>query len=133
MKVIESFCYFAFHAVLTSGVIIECEYDTVSMVFRSRYFYRCEGSIVTVENPTTVINVSGIHLEGKNNTDVRNLNVKNNKILTKIPQGVENFGNISTIVSSTFQPFPELLQIHLSYNKIVALDGDLFQYTRMLR
>lgn len=39
-------------------------------------------------------------------------------------------GNISTIDSTTFEPFPNLVDINLDGNRLVSLDGEIFKHTR---
>lgn len=106
--------------------------------------YLCEVTIINVENSTTVTEVSGTHLEGKNNEDVKAFVIRNQTTITKIPEGIEKFfadlelfiwefGHISTIDSSTFKPFPNLVFIDLGNNRLVTLNSNLFQHTRKLR
>lgn len=75
---------------------------------------------------------------------MKGFRIFNHKILTTIPNGIGNFfanlesfhwwaGNISSVDSSTFRPFPNLLSIQLGDNRIVAVDGDLFQFTLKLQ
>lgn len=144
MKVIELFCCLTALQTFTSGVEIRCEYRIVSWGSTIGDWYTCDATLTTAGNPTFVTEVSGTHEEGKVNVDVKGLIVNNHRILTTIPTGVETFftnlegfewydGSISTIDSSTFAPFPNLLVIYLGTNKIVTLDGDVFLHTRKLR
>lgn len=144
MKSIGFLCCLAFLATFTSGVEIQCNFDIMDWERGFRDMYLCSTTIISVENPTTVTEISGTHLEGRNNEDVKSFNVFNHKILTKIPKGIENFfpnlevflwlfGNISSIDSSTLKPFPNLRHFHLGDNKLVTLDSNLFQYTRKLQ
>lgn len=81
----------------------------------------------------------------RNNGDVKSFDaIGGHEILTKIPSGIEMYfanleaihwtsGDISSIDSSTFKPFPDLILISLNLNKLVTLNGDLFQHTRKLQ
>lgn len=139
MKAIRLFCCLTVLAAFTSGVKIECDYK----LLEGKY-YTCSAKVISVENPTTIAEITGTHWIAKTNADVRGFQMKYHKVLTAIPEGIEKFfkdleafwwldGNISTIDSSTFKPFPNLQVINLYNNKLVSLDGDLFQHTRKLR
>lgn len=141
MKVIQLLGTLSFLATFSTAVEIDCLYRTKNWNGFG-YYYTCYATVISVKNPTTVTNIIGYHhLKGRNNTDVKGFEVKNQEILARIPNGVENFfanlqafqwssGNICSIDSNTFEPFPNLLYINLNYNKLVTIDGDLFQYTR---
>lgn len=142
MKVIGVCCSLALLAAFTSAVEIQCEYRNLTWTVGT--FYSCWATVVSVANPTIVTDITGTHVAGKTNADVKAFYTSSHKILTKIPSGIESFfpnlevfewtfGNISTIDSNTFTPWPNLLRIDLGWNKIVSLDGNLFQYTRKLQ
>lgn len=143
MKTIRLFGCLAFFATLTSGVEFQCKYEIANLNGLGSS-YICHATIISVERPSITTNISGTHEAGKVNADVNNFWVENHRILTKIPNGIEQSfanlqvflwrdGRISTIDSNTFKPFPNLLIIYLGYNQLVTLDGDLFQHTRKLR
>lgn len=143
MEVIELLCCLAVLATFTSGVRIRCEYQMGDWNVLGR-LYTCRGSVISDENPTIVTDVIGTHLAGDENSDVKGFWVLDgHESLTTIPKGLENFfanlqgfqwayGNISSIDSSTFEPFSNLLRIGLQSNELVTLDGDLLQHTRKL-
>lgn len=144
MKVIELLGSLAVFATLTCGVEIQCSYQNVYWADGVGSLYTCNATVTSVENPSTVTEIRGTHSEGSNNVDVKGFTIEGQKILTKIPKGIEKFflnlqafnwvsGNISTIDSSTLKPFPNILLIGLGGNNLVTIDGDLFQYTRWLR
>jgi len=148
MKSIITFSCLAFLAAVTSGVEFKCRHEE-RVGFRAgstvQAGYGCpSATLVSGENPTTVTEIGGTHLAGKTNADVIIFGSVNIVIQTGIPSGIEKFfpniqvfswvsGNLSSIDSSTFKPWPYLLHLNLAYNKLVTLDGDLFQYTRKLR
>lgn len=129
---------------LTSGVEIQCWYSYEND-FHGRDLYTCWATILNEENPTIVTEVRGNHLEGRTNEDVKDFIAFNyHTRLTTIPAGIGNFfgnlqafdwrsGGISSIDSSTFAPFRNLTFIDLGWNKLVSLDGHLFQHTGKLQ
>lgn len=132
-------------ATITSGVRIQCRYQIFDE--EEDVYYTCEVTVISMENPTTVTDIIGIHMEGKHNEDVKILwafDFIGHENLTTIPNGIGNFftnlesfvwwdGNISSVDSSTFEAFSNLLVIQIVGTKIVTLDGDLFKYTRKLQ
>lgn len=109
----------------------------------------CVATAVSMKNPTMVTKIEGIHRKPRTNANVTAFLIndprkKGLKTLSTIPNGIEKFfpqiqifwwvvGNISTIDSTTFKPWPHLIIINLDYNKLTTLDGNLFQHTRKLR
>lgn len=144
MKAIAVFSTLAFLATFTSGVEIECIFIDFEW-FDYTPLYTCRGIVISMENPTLVTKMSGNHEAGREDSDVKGFRIIGDQInLTTISNGIGNFfaslqvfswtyGNISSIDSRTFRHFPNLLYIDLTQNRIVALDGDLFQFTRKLR
>lgn len=106
--------------------------------------YACNpATLMDIGNSTTVTEINGTHMAGRSDAHVQVLIVDGgHENLTTIPEGIENSfdieglewrnGNLSTIDSSTFRPWPNLFYINLGGNKIVSLDGDLFKHTRKL-
>lgn len=143
MKKIELLSALAVLTTISSGVEIQCEYYNETYASFGT-FYKCNCTVITMDNPTIVTEISGNHLAGKSNKDVKAFVVGFHKNVTTIPKGIEKFfenleqftwysGNISTIDANIFKPFPNLLRINLGDNKLVTLAGDLFQYTRKLQ
>lgn len=137
MKTIKLFCCFAVLATITSGLKIRCKYF-------DELHYVCFAEVISADNPTKVTEVSGTHLSGKSNADVTRFSIWAHRPLKTIPKGLGNFfpnlelfhwpnGLIASIDSSTFSPFPHLLDIDHSFNELVTLDGDLFKNTRKLQ
>lgn len=145
MHSIGLFFCLAFLATFTSGVKIQCIY-TIDILIADG-LYTCWVTRISMGNPLTVTEISGAHEGGRSNADVKAFAFFGHEIHNTtpetIPKGIENFfanlevfrwvnGSISTIDSTTFKPFPNLFYINLSFNKLVSLDGDLFQHTRKL-
>lgn len=144
MKSTKVLCCLTFISIFafTCGVKIQCRYQVGEWFFGT--FYTCEATITSVENPTNVTEISGIHMGGQNDGSVKGFFINGHRALTGIPDGIEKFfpnleafqwfqGNLSSVGSSTFRPFPNLLSINVGDNQLVTLEGDLFQYTRKLK
>jgi Leucine-rich repeat (LRR) protein len=91
----------------------------------------------------TVEKVSGTHSSGKNADDVKSFTIMDT-ICFFFPKGFENvFKNIAAIriINSglraiskyDLKPFPELRGIWFYYNRIIALEPDLFKFNSELR
>lgn len=144
MQVIGLFICMAALATLISGVKIQCDYQ-ILYILKNETMYSCNATISNQENPTSVTEIKGTHMEGKSDSEVKGFfTYAGHENFTKVPNGIgkifvnlEGFiwhsGNISSIDSCTFEQFPNLLYTVLAYNKIVTLDGDLFRFTRKLR
>lgn len=87
MTAIEIFCCLAALAAFTSRVEIQCNYITRGRGIVGN-LYICQATVINVEAPTIVIDISGIHMEGENNSDVKAFYAYIiHGILTKIPVG----------------------------------------------
>lgn len=138
MRATWLFSILAILAASTLGVEIQCFYWNTTRGFG--FLYTCRATIINVDvaNPATVRNISGTHFEGKDHEDVKGFYTYSNyRNFTTIPTDIGNFfpnleifewyeGNISSVDSSTFEPWPNLLVINLNGNKLVTLDGNLF-------
>lgn len=142
MKTLGLVISLALLATLTAGVRIQCIYQNMNWAVGD--LYSCIGTVISTESPAIITEVSGFHLTGRNNSDVKGFDIVGHQILSTIPARIDSFfsnlevfrwfiGNISTIDSSVFAPHPNLLLIILGSNNLVALDSDLFHHTRKLR
>lgn len=129
---------------LISGVEIKCTYEMSDWAAAAGTKYSCDAIVTSLDNPSAFTDVTGTHMAGKTNVDVKGFGLNFQKTLTKIPDGIENFfphlegfvwhgGNLETIDSSTFKPFSNLQAIGLAANKIVTIDGNLFEGTTKLQ
>lgn len=148
MKMIELLGCLALLAAFTSAVKIECRYTMLNWEVPT---YSCAAMLLSTEDPSSVTDVIGTHMQGRENEDVKAFwATGGHEHLTQIPKDIENFfGNLeyfywesslslsksglSTIDASTFENFPNLLLISLSSNKLVTLNGDIFHHTPKLR
>lgn len=127
-----------------SGIEIQCIYEVKTWTVESNHLYTCRGTIISMENPRVITSVSGTHLRGRADSDVMGIVIAENRILDTVPRNLENFfanieafqwshGNLSSIDASVFEPFRNMIFIHLGYNQLVTLESDLFQQNRNLR
>lgn len=101
MKTIELLSSLAFLASLASSMEIECEYWIMNWIGDIGDLYACDVIAITVENPTTVTDISGNHLPGRNNSDVKGFWYQGQETIltvTTIPVG-------SKISSQTWKGF----------------------------
>lgn len=92
---------------------------------------------------THITDVTGDHLEYRDNEDVEVINVLDQKLLELIPRDIEKFfpyligirfyqGTLVDITADDLVPFPHLRLLSLRGNKIVIIDEDLFISTPSL-
>lgn len=131
----KSIAIFAIFAIASScdGVIINCDFKLLSNVS-----YECyTATIISLEDPSQVTNITGNRLPGKEDSDVGVFGMRNEKNLEEIPRGIENFfpnlgffiwmnSNLAT-VSAEILKYPKLRKLNLSGNKLQSLDGNLLQ------
>lgn len=143
MKVVTLIFGLVFLAAITSSVEIQCSYSFYNY-FNGGWPYACRATVISMENPTVVTDITGIHLEGQGNADVQWFDIRDHELFTTMPEGVEIFfpnleafdwtgGNVSNFDSSIFGQYKNLVRIALSRNKIVTLEGDLRQHTPKLK
>lgn len=100
-------------------------------------------TFVESENATHVTEVTGDHLEYRNNEDVEVINVLDQTLLELIPKDIEKFfpyligirwyqGTLVDITAEDLMPFPQLRLLSMRGNKIVIIDEDLFIATPRL-
>lgn len=108
--------------------------------------YTCEPTVILDSSEITNA-ITGTHLRFlqifwtyKNNGDVLAFYVYGQKTFNRIPRGIERFFNnlevlswcnglLTTIEDEDLKPFTKLIFLQLKYNKLIALDGDLFKHT----
>lgn len=125
---------------------------THSLNFRNRfenpqkYFYICQVNAIKIttsdatENQGNVTNITGIHLEGKSNTDVivfTSVRKKFEKFPRNLPQFFPNIdkiqistSNIRTLTRDDLEAFGgKLKELYFVYNALEVIEGDLFEGT----
>lgn len=91
-----------------------------------------------------LVGVTGNHFSGRSDEDVLVLYVYGQQVVNRIPQGIGNFfpnlaimnwdvGSLNSIDAEDLESLPHLKVLSLGGNKIVSLNGKLFQYTSKLQ
>jgi hypothetical protein len=124
---------FIFGFSLTQAMVIDCYFSNYGFSDFPGSMYTC--SRPNISGSGSVSEING-HSYGKSNYDVGGFYVSEQP-LVEIPKGLGNFfrnlkhfriykTNISSISSSDIQ-FPKLMYFYAQYNKIISVDGDLFE------
>lgn len=125
----------------THGITIQCDFIMITWpVIGLQYF--CSPTIADGDE-LVLLNVTGVHLKGKSNDDVKALDFYLPLPHSRIPKGIEKFfpnligfqwnsRNLETFTSNDIKPFPELQVLSIWGNKLISLDGDSFKHTPKL-
>lgn len=128
---------FGFALFATSeGVKLECSYGNIEWKIVGEV-YRCYAKEIQVDNERLVTEISGNHMEGKRNSDVKGVYIRDDKSLTFIPRNLGiHFPNIIALqvsncsiheVSQTDLTYlPNLKAIWLYKNNIKIIPYNLF-------
>lgn len=129
--------------VSTNAVLFHCEFGFFYHWIISSHYY-C-ATTVSFNGSTSVESVGGMenHLEGKTNDDVGWL-FMDRDYSPFFPSGIERFfknlkaitivrAGLKSISASDLQPFPDLIYVHLDYNNLTAIDGNLFLFNPRLQ
>lgn len=130
----------------THCLTVQCNFQNTAWVQIGTQ-YTCRNPIINADgNLTHVLKVTGTHMSRRNNSDVKAFHASGYlPQLYRIPLSIEDFfpnllhfgwqsGNITTVSSFDFRPFPDLESISVQQNKLVSLDGSLFSFNeRKLR
>lgn len=129
---------------LVHCVTFICDFRSYSWSFIGDQYTCYQPYVISDGNLTHVLNITGPHLSGKSNADVRAFYPYTDlKQFKRIPKGVEKFfpdllafvwpyGNLSTIAADDLKPFQNLQAFHAYGSGLVSLEGDLFKYTPKL-
>lgn len=116
----------------------EKNYDVVGAV------YACDARITkTGSSDDVVATVMGNHQSGQSSDDVKGLQISSQR-LENFPKQIERFfanlrvitfakTEIFKISSDDLQPFPLLVNLIMSGNQLITLDGNLFEHTPNLQ
>lgn len=107
------------------------------------FTYDCEASISRSSNLTSVVEVRGSHVWGKNNGHVKVLTVRSSQIVDNFLLNIDEFfpnliaigwysGSLKTIGADDLKPFPKLRSLNLYGNSIVTLPAGLLKYSTKL-
>ena len=140
-----------FLIILASVLLAQTQALTMNCVFSEDNGWVIVGDVYTCgtqftgtsENDRTVTRVSGNHLAGKGDLDVKALYIWGRQ-LTHLPGDIDSFfpnlvvlslsnTGLSSITSEDLQPFPSLVVFGADESKISSLDGNLFMFTLHLQ
>jgi Leucine rich repeat len=118
------------------GVYFQCKFRIVSWTLIGNQ-YGCDPTVTIKNRGNVLVEVSGSHMTGKSNSDVKILDVWSQKSLLQMPKNIESFfpnligiefanGNISSISVDDLKAFPNLKVLSFGYNLLTSLDGNLF-------
>lgn len=124
------------------AVIFECRFSLGEWVVIGDV-YNCDATVTSLSNDSLLLDVSGDHLPGKNNTKVETLNLSFQN-LSHIPQNIAYFfpniegiqwytSNLLAIAAADLKQFPNLKVFSSISNRLMSLPGDIFLGTPQLR
>lgn len=125
--------------VLIAGVLsvtLRCDFRSMTWVALGTQ-YGCGAVFTSYENETILTNVTGDHMDGRSDDDVKLLLVSD-RYLIRLPINIEKFfpnligirwygGAIMTLNEEDLRPFPNMRGLDFGRNQIVTLDGNLLR------
>lgn len=126
----------------SNGVIFECDFVDVEWTMIEKA-YACAPTLKKSKNEHVLDLARGDHQKGKTNVDVQFLYLQ--KInLQRLPREIEKIfpnlegielhnANVTSLVPEDLKPFPNLLVFSSYFNRIEAIDGDLFKNNLKLK
>ncbi|CAG9810614.1 unnamed protein product [Chironomus riparius] len=134
------FCIVGVYLELSASTSIECEYGTENWkILKNVYFcYVNNNPSITTRESAAITSISGTHQSGKTNSDVGGFAVYS-KTINYFPRGLETFFknikaiqidncNLKEVHQEDLKPFPKLIELHLTSNKLEVLEEDLFDF-----
>lgn len=125
---------------ISTSVDISCAYSNQNFIILTNIYSCVIESVNSPENP--VVRVTGSHMPGKRNDDVKGLfgNIGN---VLKFPRDISNslknlvaiyftVGQIRELSSDDLKPFPELLELYFDNNKIEVIEEGTFDFNPKL-
>lgn len=140
----KAFLLLIIFAVSTKGIVFHCNYAVVNWLYVND-LYQCGATVEFSGSATTLEDVTGSHLDGYNNNNVRALVVDSQNV-PSIPKGITEPGllpniiavqwyisNLRSISADDLEQFPLLQILSIYQNSITTLDGNLFMHSRFLK
>lgn len=104
--------------------------------------YACDATVIHSGSPA-LESVSGRHLTGRSNDDVKLLIIRE-QYLTSVPERIPTFFKnldalqigstpLASISAKDLQPFPRLVYLEMWANNLTSIDGDLLRYNLHLQ
>ncbi|KAG5679132.1 hypothetical protein PVAND_008724 [Polypedilum vanderplanki] len=124
---------------ISNSFTINCDYRTNSLLVIGSV-YLCETTNIPTSSGITVTNVTGTHLDGKNNNDVTCVGILGNWTLSFVPRNFSNFfpnikailivyTTIETLFGDEFDEFPQLEYFAFYYSNLTTISSKLFEKT----
>jgi hypothetical protein len=133
---------FAFLASFSQGIILICDFRTMTWGPIQDIDYTCTGRIENTGSLTFLEEIRGTHEEGKRNEDVVVFWDVSQK-LQYIPTNLANFfPNINQLLlnsplvqvtASDLKLFSNLIRFHAKHGIFTSIDGNLFEHNRKIR
>jgi hypothetical protein len=125
-----------------NAITLKCEFGKDNWGIGG-LIYICSATITSPANSSVIESVEGKHLSGMSNVNVNGFRLERQS-LSEIPRNLAdlfpnlkaidfNSNQISMISAIHLQPFAELFWLRFYKNKIVSIDGDLFQHNTKLK
>lgn len=125
------------------GFTIQCRYEHANWLGIEEY-YTCFGTVTNPNFNTSLLSVTGDHLAGLGDSDVRGLSIYNNFGTFSLPLNIGNvlpnlaalewvFGNLTVIEGNELSSLPNLEILSVYGNQIETLNSDLFSDTPNIR
>lgn len=120
------------------SVVFHCNYQSVGWV-QVEIRYTCLVTEIVDDGIEHVVDMKGNHTE-LSNKFVQAFSVQEMPGLERIPRNIEEFfsnivlllwyaGSLTAITTEDLKPFPDLMVLYVSANKIVSIDANLFEHT----
>lgn len=105
--------------------------------------YNCDGQVMFFGHDREVVAISTNHLEGKNNNDVKHLQISNQPLLKVVPRNIYKFfpnlegiafyvTGITNVFSVDLQGLHSLRLFNVYANQITEIGNDLFKDNSLL-
>jgi hypothetical protein len=128
----------------SSAYTFNCRFVRFSWSVAGNRYTCLATSVAASGNSTHIVGVAGTHLSGMDNSLVEGLEVIDNKALTQMPKGIEEFfpnlvalrwmkGSLTSITAEDLQPFPSLIRLSFEENPLVTLDEDILSHASSLQ
>lgn len=121
--------------VTTNALILDCTYSVVN-VWMVNNLYTCTARVIFVGELQFITDVSTNHMAGRNNSDVKGVQIRSQP-LESIPFGLVNFfpnlesidmssSTVKTVSKRAFEGLKKIKQLHMNDCKVQVIESDLF-------
>lgn len=136
LKIKVCFVLAVFSIQTANSVIFECKFETATWP-NIKNVYSCDVQIITADDKEDIVTVTGDHAKGKDNGDVKFLNI--GLEIGNIPTNIGNtfkklkgvqfwYAGLQSISKDDIKQFSELEIFSVHGNKLEFLDGDLLKH-----